>query len=119
MLDLPRTRTLFYTSQGLTIARVNLTSFLVKLLIFGLEMTEKRRILKHDSKAASPEAASGVVNRALFIWLNTMFVKGFRTLLTVSTLLPLDDDILAASQPSTLMKKWSSCEFNTLGRNCL
>lgn len=54
----------------------------------------------------SPEATSGVLNRALFIWLNNVFRRSFRTLLTVDILTPLDADLLAASEPSALEERW-------------
>ncbi|KAF3480026.1 ABC transporter [Arthroderma uncinatum] len=110
LLDLARTRTLFFIQGSYTIASVFLASYLVKTLSFILEVTEKRRLLHVKWQDASPEATSGVINRALFLWLNGLFIKGFSTLLTVNTLTPLDDELLSASEPSDLMGKWEQAD---------
>ena len=78
----------------------------VKILIFILEVSEKRRLLRFRWQNASPEETSGAINRALFIWLNHIFLQGFRTLLTVEALTPLDSDLLEASKPSKLIRRW-------------
>ncbi|UJO17086.1 ABC multidrug transporter B [Fulvia fulva] len=111
ILDLARTRTLFFTAQGLAAARVNLAALIVKLGIFVLENIEKRSMVKKAwQEIISPEGASGVINRATFLWLNTLVVQGFRTLLTVHALPSLDNDILAASRPSELLSEWKNGE---------
>ncbi|PHH89568.1 hypothetical protein CDD83_5759 [Cordyceps sp. RAO-2017] len=106
LLDLARIRTLFYMPDGRDLGGLLVGSLLVKVLIFSLETTEKRALLRPDWKDASPEDTSGFYNRALFIWLNQVFRRGFRTLLTVSSLTPLDDELLTASNPSALIERW-------------
>ncbi|KAK5989321.1 ABC multidrug transporter B [Cladobotryum mycophilum] len=106
VLDLARVRTLFFIPEVNTIAKVSLASFVVKLFIFMLEITEKRHLLRDEWKKASPEETSSTLNRAMFIWLNGVFIKGFRTLLTVNALAPLDSEILSASKPTALMEEW-------------
>lgn len=110
LLDTPRIRTLFFIPDSQTIARLFLAGFLVKILIFALEVSEKRRLLRPKWQDASPEATSGVINRALFIWLNNVILRGFQTMLTVDTLTPLDADLLDASRPSKLMERWEQCK---------
>lgn len=107
LLDVARARTLFFIPLDQEVARVNLACFCVKLLILLLEMIEKRRFLLPHHYTASPEATSGIYNRALFVWLHSLFFKGFRTILTVDILTPLDDDILSASEPSKLVERWN------------
>jgi ATP-binding cassette, subfamily C (CFTR/MRP), member 1 len=106
LLDVARARTLFFVPGSQTVARVFLVSLVIKVLIFTLEVTEKRRLLQGKWQGASPEDESGIINRALFLWLNKTFVRGFRTLLTVDMLTPLDSDLLSASKPLKLMKRW-------------
>jgi ATP-binding cassette subfamily C (CFTR/MRP) protein 1 len=119
LLDAARVRTLFFISGNEVVARLFLAGFSVKILIFVLEVSEKRRFLRSKWQDASPEETSGAINRALFIWLNHLFLQGFRTLLTVDALTPLDSDLLEASKPSALVKRWeegkpSSTSFNYL-----
>ncbi|OAA35078.1 ABC multidrug transporter [Metarhizium rileyi] len=84
-----------------------LLCLVAKLLLFLVEVTEKRQLLKAEWKGVGPEEAAGIVNRAFFIWLNRTFIKGFRTFLTVDMLSPLDSEMLEASKPTKLMSSWS------------
>lgn len=106
LLDSARVRTLFFIAENETVARLFLSGFAIKILIFILEVFEKRHFLKSKWRDASPEETSGAINRALFIWLNPIFIQGFWTLLTVDTLTPLDSDLLEASKPLKLAKRW-------------
>lgn len=106
LLDAARVRTLFFIPENEIIAGLFLAGFTVKILIFIFEVSEKRRLLRSKWQDASPEETSGAINRALFIWLNHIFLQGFRTLLTVDALTPLDSDLLEASKPSKLVKRW-------------
>lgn len=107
LLDLARVRTLFIIPESQTVAPIFLAGFLTKLLMFSLELREKRRLLCIEWKNASPEETSGVINRALFIWLNHIFLKGFRTILSIDTLTILDEEILSASKPTKLASRWA------------
>lgn len=106
LLDLARTRTLFYIEHIRIIAPLSLAGFFIKLLLFLLEVSEKRRLIRPEWQDGSPEATSGVINRALFLWLNRLFLRGFRTTITLNTLAPLDLDLLSASNPSKLIRAW-------------
>lgn len=110
LLDLARVRTLFFIPLYQTIARIFLVTFLTKIFLLVLESTEKRHLLLAKWKTGSPEAASGVINRAMFLWLNAMFFKGFRTILSVKSLPEIDDEILSASEPRKLLKDLRSSE---------
>lgn len=119
LLDAARARTLFFIQENETVARIFLAGFTGKILIFILEVSEKRRLLRSKWQDASPEETSGAINRALFIWLNHIFLQGYRTQLTVDALTPLDSDLLEASKPSKFVKRWDegkpySTPFNSL-----
>ncbi len=64
-------------------------------MILVLEALEKRKILKEDCQSYPPEATSGVYNRALFWWLNPLFMKGFRKTFSISDLYALDKHLAA------------------------
>lgn len=106
LLDIARVRTLFFIPGNQGIARLVLAGLIVKILIFLSEVSEKRRLLMPKWQDASPEETSGAINRALFIWLNHVFVQGFQTLLTVDMLTPLDTELLEASNPTKLVERW-------------
>lgn len=116
LLDVARLRTLFLIPLLGAVPRVFFSSFVVKFIVLILEIYEKRRIIRHEWKTASPEATGSVVNRSLFLWLNKTLMQGFRTILTADSLPQLDNEILSASDPNALMAKWRQSRL-TLGGN--
>ncbi|KJZ74702.1 hypothetical protein HIM_05819 [Hirsutella minnesotensis 3608] len=106
LLDMARVRTLWLMPYSRTISGLLLASFLVKVVIFGWESTEKGSLLRPEWKNASPEDKGSFYNRAMFIWLNRVFRRGFKTLLTIATLTPLDKELLDASDASGLIERW-------------
>ncbi|TWU70754.1 hypothetical protein ED733_001354 [Metarhizium rileyi] len=109
LLDLARVRTLFYINNvGHTIASVFLASYLVKTVLLGLELLEKRHLIMDGWKEEDgPENTASAYRRALFLWLNGLFIKGYRTLLSVETLPKIDSEILSASDPTALEAEWA------------
>lgn len=93
-----------------SIPSIFLTAFCIKVLVFLLELFEKRRLIRPQWREASKESTGSVYNRSLFIWLNSLFVQGFRKLLTVDVLPPVDSHILAASKPAQLSERWENGE---------
>ncbi|KAM3551242.1 hypothetical protein MY1884_007815 [Beauveria asiatica] len=92
LLDLARVRILFYLQSTNHLAAVFLAGFCGKAVMFALELYEKLRLLRPEWQDSAPEATSSTYSRALFIWLNSLMVKGFRSSLTVDTLTPIDCD---------------------------
>ncbi|KFG85665.1 ABC transporter [Metarhizium anisopliae] len=117
LLDLARVRTLFFIPGSQSVAKVNLASFCVKLIIFALELTEKRRLLLPAWQDASPEAVGSVYNRVLFWWLNSLFMKGFRNLISINSLPALDTELLETANPTELVEKWN--RVNASKKNAL
>ncbi|KAK2612754.1 hypothetical protein QQS21_001205 [Conoideocrella luteorostrata] len=113
LLDLARVRTLFFIPGSGTVARVYLASFCVKFVIFVLELTEKRQLLLSAWQNASPEAVGSVYNRVLFLWLNSLFLKGFRNLISINSLPTLDTELLNTAKPTELAQKWNRSAFDT------
>lgn len=107
LFDLARVRTLFFFPAGSNIAFVFLASYCVKILILGLELTEKRQLVLGDWIAHGPEDTASAYRRALFLWLNHLFVRSYRSQLSLETLPKIDDDILSASDPVSLRSRWT------------
>lgn len=117
ILDLARTRTLFFYYTGKdAVAIVNAVGYGVKLLLFIAENVEKRQWLRPQWAEVSREEASGVLNRSLFIWLNPLFTLGFGSKLTLKQLFSLDAEIKSAARPVELMEEWELCERGTACR---
>ncbi|KAJ6784449.1 hypothetical protein PWT90_09718 [Aphanocladium album] len=113
ILDLARTRTLFYYTDNDVVAIVNAIGYGIKVLLFIFENVEKRHWLYPRWRNVSCEETSGVLNRSLFLWLNPLFIRGFGGKLTLEKLFSLDAEIDAAAQPTQLMEKWESCKLHT------
>ena len=108
LLDLARTRTLWFLPNSHVVASIWSTSFAIKVVILSLEITEKRHVLQHHFKHLSREAVAGVFNRGLFLWMNGLFRRGFRGIFTIDNLFPIDEDILACSNPQRLSQQWNN-----------
>lgn len=106
LLDIARARTLWFVLDSRTVAVVFLVAYLLKLLLLVLEVTEKRSLFKPSFVNVSPEATSGVLNRGLFIWINPLLLRGFRTLLSIKTLPLIDEALTASSNQPKLVQRW-------------
>ncbi|OJJ44494.1 hypothetical protein ASPZODRAFT_135308 [Penicilliopsis zonata CBS 506.65] len=107
LLDLTRVRTLFFFAAGRNIAFVFLASYCVKIMLLGLELTEKGDLVLDDGKTCGPEDTAGAYQRALFLWLNRLFARSYRSQLSLETLPKIDHDILSASNPDGLRGRWA------------
>ena len=111
LLDLARARTLFKTLEIHTLAVLFLVSYCIKFAVFTMEIVEKRRLLKPEWSCESYEATSSVYSRSLFVWLNPLFGRGFKSQLYQETLPPIDPAVLSTSNPSRLFEKWDHCNY--------
>lgn len=109
LLDIARVRTLFHINDvGHTIASVFLASYCVKIVLLGLELLEKRHLILDDWKEEDAlETTASAYRRALFLWLNGLFVTGYRSFLSANMLPKIDSEILSASDPNVLKAKWA------------
>ncbi|KAI9725099.1 MAG: hypothetical protein M1828_003440 [Chrysothrix sp. TS-e1954] len=110
LLDLARVRTLFNFFDDHVISSVFLASLCVKLFILCLELTEKRNLLLNKWKIYGPEDTASAYRRALFLWLNRLFAKSYRSPLSLDTLPKIDHDILSASDPDLLRCRWREAD---------
>ncbi|PNP83731.1 hypothetical protein FNYG_02948 [Fusarium nygamai] len=98
LLDLSRTRTawlLVPSTLDQNYASVLTASTTLKAVMVYLESREKRKWLGWDGKQHSPEETSGIWNLGVFFWLYTLFMKGYRVILTLESLYPLDKALAA------------------------
>ncbi|RDL41711.1 Cyclic peptide transporter [Venustampulla echinocandica] len=110
LLDIARVRTLWYMPGNLAVAAITSSSFGLKLLILLLEAKEKRALLKRPYENSAPESTGGIFNRSTFWWLKDLFWRGFKSLLTVDTLLPLDEEIISASDTHSIAQRWNKAD---------
>lgn len=111
LFDLVRLRTLYFMPTTQTVTIFFAISCVIKATILGLEATEKRSLLQKRYKNSPIESTSGVLNRAIFWWLNELLWRGSKDILTVDSLPALDNDIRAASNPRSLLERWEKGEL--------
>jgi len=93
LLDAAQVRTLFLSSGGkpeITYSSIFSAAMVLKLGIFLLEARQKSRWLNWDMKEHSPEETSGIFSLGVFFWLNRLFLNGYRSVLKIGDLYPLD-----------------------------
>lgn len=110
LLDAAQARTLFLSSDDkkaeIAYSSVFTATVALKVGILLLEAHRKSRWIKwNDEKEHSPEETSGIFSLGVFFWLNRIFLEGYRKVLTVKDLYPLD----SALDGQVLHDRFSSC----------
>ncbi|KAF5560472.1 multidrug resistance [Fusarium phyllophilum] len=107
LFDLARTRTAWLLTSpapNQNYASVLTASTALKAVMVYLESRQKEKWLCWDVKQHSPEETSGIWNLGVFFWLNTLFMKGYRVILTLESLYPLHK-ALAAERHQHLVER--------------
>ncbi|KAK4247490.1 P-loop containing nucleoside triphosphate hydrolase protein [Corynascus novoguineensis] len=100
LLDAAQARTLFLSSDGkpeLVYSGIFSATVAVKAGILLLEALHKSKWVRWDAKKHSPEETSGIFSLGVFFWLNRMFLTGYKKILTLEDLYPLDSSFDAKS----------------------
>jgi ABC-type multidrug transport system fused ATPase/permease subunit len=98
LLDAAQARTLSLSSTN-SLEHVYSSAFCAitawKAVVLMLEAWQKAKWIRwaNDEKAHSPEETSGILSLGVFFWLNSLFLAGYRTILTLETILPLDSSL--------------------------
>ncbi|KAJ3938533.1 uncharacterized protein N0V96_011260 [Colletotrichum fioriniae] len=113
VLDTAHARTL-WIRDGLTpIAGVFTASLAIKAVMLMLEETPKRGYLPDSEKDVAVECTTGVVSRSLFWWLNGLFFQGFRLLIGLEDLGPIDPKFDSTVLLGRLDRVWSRGKSDT------
>ncbi|KAE9983445.1 hypothetical protein EG328_009937 [Venturia inaequalis] len=106
LFDAAQIRTLWlahYTS----IAAVQTASVAVRTCLLVLEAQSKASYLRLPYRDYPPEAQSGIFNTSFVWWLNQLFIKGFRKLMTTSDLFALHPKLSSEILGKRLKKCWN------------
>lgn len=98
LLDGAQARTLFLSSGDKpehTYSIIFSVGLALKIGILLLEAQRKSRWVNWDDKEHSPEETSGIFSLGVFFWLNKLFFDGYKKLLTLDDLYPLDNALKA------------------------
>ena len=99
LLDIAQTRT-WWLVAGSKSSRASFASVLTavaatKVVIILMEALPKSRWMGWNAKDHSPEETTGVWGLSVYSWLNRLFGQGYREVLAISNLYPLDADMRA------------------------
>jgi ATP-binding cassette, subfamily C (CFTR/MRP), member 1 len=116
LLNIPQARTLFLRHNGPTaIAAIFVATIGAMLIVWILEARNKTKDLKEPYKEYPPEATHGVWNRTFFLWLNPLFVKGFKKLLSLDDLWQTLPDLSSEKLRDEMQAVWDRrCELHLL-----
>ena len=116
LLNLARTRTLWMLGPYRPIPILFTISIGIQFVMIILEATEKRNILKTPKETLPKEATSGTFSHSLFFWLTYLLYNGYRSLLSLHNLDPLDERLASKSLSKALQIAWDKGEsFAILG----
>ncbi|KAK2039144.1 ABC transporter [Colletotrichum somersetense] len=106
LFDAVKCRTLWLLNISSPLATVFTTNLTLKLVIFVLEIQDKRKSLLAAWERLSPEATSGIVGRGFFWWLNGLLLRGFKTSLSPSALYDIDEELQSGLLLRRLEADW-------------
>ncbi|KAF4929096.1 ABC transporter atnG [Colletotrichum viniferum] len=113
LLDTARARTLWMLGPNQTIPAIFTCTLALRAVMILLESTEKRRILVPQHKGYSKEVTSGTFNRSVFFWLTSLFINGYRNILKLEDLYPLDPKLASEPLYKRLADAWDQVPDKT------
>lgn len=116
--DAVQCRTLWLLGAIDSVAAVFTAVLATKLVIFALEVHEKRAILLETWKSLGPESTSGFVSRGFFWWLNTLLMRGFSASLSLGSLWDMDEELQSRRLLQRIRNEWRSLR-ETGGKHAL
>lgn len=93
LFDIAQTRTSWLVAANLQdaiFARLFTSSVVAKAFLLLLEAQRKSRWVRWDASEHSPEESNGLFGLSVYSWLNRLFLRGYRTVLSLEDLYPLD-----------------------------
>jgi ATP-binding cassette, subfamily C (CFTR/MRP), member 1 len=100
LFDIAQVRTLWLASASLDETHFTglfTAGVALKAIIIVLESRRKSKWIRWDVKYHSPEEFSGLFGLGAFLWLNRLFLKGYRQVLTLDDLFSLDQNLASAT----------------------
>ncbi|MCJ1399793.1 hypothetical protein MMC11_002996 [Xylographa trunciseda] len=106
MLDVPQARTVYLIPGQLDLAATFSTAMAVKAALLLFESWSKRVLLQDQYCSLATETTSGIFGRSLFLWMNSLFVKGFARVISFDDLGPIDSKLGSARLHQNFCAEW-------------
>jgi hypothetical protein len=114
LLDAAQVRTLFLSSASQSeshYSNVFCSAVAVKAVVLILESKQKTSWINWNEKDHSPEETSGIFSLGIFFWLNNIFWLGYKKVLSINDLYPLDSALEASSLHDAFSRKMDYSEL--------
>ncbi|KAM0556988.1 hypothetical protein ACHAPJ_005667 [Fusarium lateritium] len=93
-------------------ARLFTASVVVKAFIVFLETLSKTKWIHWNADEHSPEESSSVFSIGVFAWLNKLFIRGYKGVLTIDDLYPLDENMASSRLHRRFTKRLRVHKYN-------
>ncbi|WXC66418.1 hypothetical protein SNK03_012197 [Fusarium graminearum] len=113
LFDTARLRTEWLLSLNIAYAATLSASAVFKLALLVLETVEKRKILISSDKTISKESTSGPFSRGFFVWLNSLLVSGWATVLTNNDLPAIYEKLSSERLAVRFGKAWQRASLSS------
>ncbi|PMD39274.1 P-loop containing nucleoside triphosphate hydrolase protein [Hyaloscypha variabilis F] len=116
LFDIAQARTLWLASTSsyeVTYCRLFTTSVVARAVILFLESQHKSKWIQWDANKHSPEETSGVFGLGAYVWLNGMFLAGYKKVLVIDDLFHLDQNMLTESLEERLTHQVKRPNFSS------
>ena len=104
LFDAVQLRTCWLRDPSSAITTLFTAALAVKFGMLVLEAQGKSRWIKKDGR--SPESISGIWSLSFFSWLNSLIIAGYRKILSLEDLFPLDQQLSIDAQRAGFQKSW-------------
>ncbi|KFZ09212.1 hypothetical protein V502_08876 [Pseudogymnoascus sp. VKM F-4520 (FW-2644)] len=80
----------------------------IKLCLLFLEGKNKRAFFSNADSERPHQETSGILNRSVFWWLNSLFLTGYKKVLVLEDLCHLDEEIASEKPITNFERRWES-----------
>ncbi|XMA18333.1 hypothetical protein WAI453_011124 [Rhynchosporium graminicola] len=106
-LDVARLRTRWMLRETTVASASSAMCGFKMLLLFVESLPKQSHCIISGGRATSPEGFSGFFGKSLLLWLNPLFLRGYRRKLIVDDLYPIDDELASAKLTESLSGAWA------------
>ncbi|KAF7524216.1 hypothetical protein PCG10_005908 [Penicillium crustosum] len=115
LFDIAQVRSLWLLAQSyneITYVRIFTAAIVWKAVLVLLQSLHLQSWLSWDQKTHSPEETTGLYGLGSFFWLNPLFLSGYKTILNLSDLFPLDNSVSVETLQASFGQYIKHAEFH-------
>ncbi|KAF2664072.1 P-loop containing nucleoside triphosphate hydrolase protein [Microthyrium microscopicum] len=107
-LDFVRMRTLVKMNVDTIVTAISAAAMAAKASLLFLEAQSKTVYFSAPDTERPPQETGGIFNRSVFWWLNSLFLQGYRKVLTLNDLFQLDEELSSEKTLERFERKWKA-----------